>query len=246
MITCSELTRGRLGNQLFHVASTIGIAIANGHEYVFPEWSYSKHFCLPIPQLPRKSLNTLCKWTRYGGENRYNTNTTPFGMFLDKEHDWDLIGHNQSQKYFEHCKALVKEYLTIQTTMTCSDACAIHVRRGDYLSRRTSSHLYTTPIEYFNKAIGYFPESTNFMVFSDDIAWCKEQFRGDKFKFSEGNNDITDLTLMSMCSRGHIISNSSFSWWGAWLSNSPMKIAPSLWHKKNSNEHTIPLDWIRI
>ena len=67
-----------------------------------------------------------------------------------------------------------------------------------------------------------------YLVFSDDIPWCREHFRGQQFEFSEGRDEIEDLLLMSSC-RGAIISNSSFSWWGAWLAGHNKVICPSRW-----------------
>ena len=68
------------------------------------------------------------------------------------------------------------------------------------------------------------------MVFSDDPEWCKQQelFKDDRFMIAEGNSGYVDMCLMSLCS-DHIIANSSFSWWGAWLAKGGQVIAPSDW-----------------
>ena len=69
-----------------------------------------------------------------------------------------------------------------------------------------------------------------FLVFSDDIAWCKDNFKGFDITFVEGEEDFIDLYLMARC-RNNIIANSSFSWWAAWLNPDPHKkvIAPAMW-----------------
>lgn len=243
MITYSDLgRRGRLGNQLFQIASTIGIATANGHEYVFPSWSYSSCFHLSIPQLPQSEL-VKYNWTQC------RHTLTEIDVRLDKDHDWNLQGFYQSWRHFDHCKPLIKCYFTTASMhyKITVDACAIHVRRGDYLNR--NSILTVQPMEYFKRAIERFPVNTNFLVFSDDIAWCKEQFLGNRFCFSESKDEITDLSMMIACSRGHIISNSTFSWWGAWLSDSPIKVAPphERWFvNKRKAKHIIPPDWITL
>ena len=74
--------------------------------------------------------------------------------------------------------------------------------------------------------------------FSDDPTWCKEHelFEDDRFMVSEGNDQYIDMCLMTMCD-GHIIANSSFSWWGAWLSKSRKVIAPSGWFEGSNNSH---------
>jgi hypothetical protein len=75
-----------------------------------------------------------------------------------------------------------------------------------------------------------------FLIFSDDIEWCKNNFKGPEFYFSENEIDIEDLFLMSLCDN-HIISNSSFSWWGSWLCKKEGKkiISPRLWFRAGSN-----------
>ena len=83
-------------------------------------------------------------------------------------------------------------------------------------------------MEYYSQAMKHFPD-TNFIVFSDDIQWCKENFKGEEFTFIE-EDDYIELYLMSMC-RHNIIANSSFSWWGSYLNQNEDKIviAPSKW-----------------
>ena len=99
---------------------------------------------------------------------------------------------------------------------------SIHIRRGDYL--QSPNHHPVISLNYCMKAIKQFPRDYKVVVFSDDINWCKtEAFFGDKFKFIEGQTDIEDFYLMSMCVN-NIICNSSFSWWAAWLNSNPDKI----------------------
>ena len=86
------------------------------------------------------------------------------------------------------------------------------------------------------------------MIFSDDPTWCKNQsiFSSDRFMVSDTGWNIIDLCLMSMCSH-HIIANSSFSWWGAWLSGSNNVIAPKKWYglaaEKILTDDLIPERW---
>ena len=89
------------------------------------------------------------------------------------------------------------------------------------------------------------------VVFSDDPSWChgNEFFVDDKFIISENNDADFDMCLMSKC-KYHIIANSSFSWWGAWLSANENKkvIAPSKWFGVNNQDKNtkdlFPEDWI--
>jgi hypothetical protein len=87
-------------------------------------------------------------------------------------------------------------------------------------------------MDYFEAAMKRIPSGTTFVVFSDDINWCRENFSKDdkNILFIEGNLDYEDISLMSLCDH-NIISNSTFSWWAAWLNDNPSKIviAPKNW-----------------
>ena len=115
---------------------------------------------------------------------------------------------------------------------------SVHVRRGDFLIN--SGNHYNLSLDYYEKAISLLPRVYDscdlpVLVFSDDPDWCKEQklFEDNRFMISEGNSAYVDMCLMSMCS-WHVIANSSFSWWGAWLSDSKKVIAPSKWFGPNN------------
>ena len=122
---------------------------------------------------------------------------------------------------------------------------SIHVRRGDYL-KLPHRHPFVGK-EYLQKAVGRFNAISNFkfMVCSDDIAWCKKffsakNFPGVQFYFSEGVSVLDDLYLMRRCKGGHICSNSTFSWWGAYCSATPqpLTVFPSMWYGPAMHE-----DW---
>lgn len=120
---------------------------------------------------------------------------------------------------------------------------AIHVRRGDYVGNPFYVDLSQT--DYYERAMKEFPNAT-FMVFSDDIDWCMKQ---DVFKdclFSKGKGEVKDLNDMASCI-GHIIANSSFSWWAAFLSPHGGKVvSPKLWHPDGVERTILPDKWIRI
>ena len=84
-------------------------------------------------------------------------------------------------------------------------------------------------MSYYEKALSILP-NLPVIVFSDDYEWCKKQelFDSDRFIIAEGNSTDCDLCLMTLCTH-HIIANSSYSWWGAWLADSKQVIAPKKW-----------------
>ena len=94
----------------------------------------------------------------------------------------------------------------------------------------TNPNHPTQDVSYYEAALAKLPEDIPVIVFSDDPAWCNEQsmFEDDRFMIAEGNSTDCDLCLMSLC-KYHIIANSSYSWWGAWLAKSERVIAPKNW-----------------
>lgn len=213
---------GRLGNTMFGIASTIGIAVANGMAYTFPEWKYQHGFEKKLPNFRVEPEVKII-------EEQYNYEK----ITLNNHSITNLVGYFQSEKYWSHCKNEVlyyfefKEEIKRQLKYIWNDVLAqrpiaIHVRRGDYLTLPEFHPVL--PLDYYNKAISQFDHNQKFIVFSDDIEWCKKHFLTDKFYFANGS-EIEDMCLMSMCN-GHIIANSSFSWWGHYLSGSQTCIAP--------------------
>jgi hypothetical protein len=132
-----------------------------------------------------------------------------------------------------------------------TNSISIHVRRGDYLKAEFSELNVIKSMEYFNNAVKYmetYVELPVFYIFTDDIIWSKRNFVGDKFVFVEGNKNefaYLDMFLMTKC-KHNIISNSTFSFWGAWLNENPSKIvvAPKLWTKDVLSIKLCPPKWI--
>lgn len=122
---------------------------------------------------------------------------------------------------------------------------AIHVRRGDYV--RNPFYVDLTQTDYYEKAIAEFP-GAKFLIFSDDIDFCRDYFEGKEFEFCEEEYDIDAMNIMAQC-QGHIIANSSFSWWGAFISPYTQKIvAPSKdrWYTDGIERTKCPNNWLRL
>ncbi len=178
---------------------------------------------------------------------------------IPKAEELKIDGYFQSEKYFKEYKRAIRDLFQLPENarndlysryegILQDDPVAIHVRRGDYLNLQ-NIHPPCSP-QYFRKAMKHFPKGTKFLIFSDDVEWCKTIFNRDNFLFVEGNTDYEDLSLFSMC-RNHIISNSTFGWWGAWLSPNDDKkvIAPKTWFGPGVGHDTkdlIPEEWTTI
>lgn len=228
MITFKRLgSYGRLGNQLFQIASTIGIAERNDCAFAFPRWKYSDFFSNRLP------LSPPGKYIRFT-EKSYSYED----VVLDKGADWDLHGYFQSWRYFSYSEETVKHYFTFDPRLCSSitkayenildrETVSVHIRRGDYLTLPEFHPVVEA--EWYNIALQQFDPGICKIVFSDDIDWCMNNLRWSNMFFARGN-ECEDLFLMSCCTH-NILANSSFSWWGAWLNQNPGKrvVAPKTW-----------------
>lgn len=181
-----------------------------------------------------------------------------------------LSGFWQTEKYFSEIKEVLQEELTLKSgtseqfesykkqILNEPFPVSLHIRRGDYVNNTQFSNQFGfIGLDYYRRAIGMFREKTpgcKFFVFSDDLEWVKSNLdTGPEFIYVENtgeNADLEDLMLMRTCSH-HIIANSSFSWWGAWLNpkNDKIVVAPAKWYNNMpdlSTNELIPENWIKL
>ena len=231
MVSCR--LQGGLGNQMFQIAAAYALALRNND---MPCFNFS---VCNTPMQGNKSINyintifsNLCNDGNLNFDLLYNEPKFSFDEIIYKPNIL-LNGFFQSEKYFYDFKEEIKEIfnLPIHEAKKPTDfLTSVHIRRGDYLNLQ-NYHLIL-PKEYYEEAIKTF--EGNFIFFSDDIEWVKENFKGDNIFYSETNDELMDLTLMSICDN-NIIANSSFSWWGAYLNKNENKrvIAPKNWFGPN-------------
>lgn len=178
-------------------------------------------------------------------------------------------GDWQCEKYFSHIADEIRAEVTpvkalsagtekTRNEIRSANAVSLHVRRGDYVTDPLAATMHgVCSMDYYAAAIAHIEENVenpHFFIFSDDYAWSVENFKHLKhpvtcIKGSEAS-DYEDLALMSSC-RHHIIANSSFGWWGAWLNPRPDKIviAPKVWFRnapKADTKDVYAENWIRL
>ena len=138
-----------------------------------------------------------------------------------------------------------------------NESVAIHIRRGDYLSKTSKSIYWNCGDDYYKGGISYLKNKLKdpvFYIFSDDIQWVRENFTflpESQTRFIKHDlqpSDCIDITLMRSC-RHNIISNSTFGWWGAYLGDYKNKIviAPQKWYRNMPGfliQDLIPSEWI--
>lgn len=154
----------------------------------------------------------------------------------------------QDEKWFENVKDEIKALYG--QGIESIDMVSLHIRRGDYIGNPFYVNLAET--DYYEKAMEQFPND-KFLVFcadrqggndDADMAWCKRMFTGSNFEFYRGKDEIDDFNTMASC-KGHIMANSSFSWWTAYLGGGKT-VCPKLWYT-NGKEGIKPLgDWIQL
>ena len=234
-------TLGRLGNQMFQYASLRGIAAKKGYDFGIPpsnfqdEWRNHQLFqVFELSNLPQQNVRFL--------DNGHAPIVQEKKFGYDKElhelcpNDISLWGFFQSEKYFYHIGASIREDFKfrdhvlkpcIEMAESLDDAVSLHVRRTDYL--QNSGNHFNLQLDYYEKALSKIDPDRTVVVFSDDPEWCEnhEAFSEDRFAISNNAADF-DLCLMTLC-KYHIIANSSYSWWGSWLGNSDKIIAPKNW-----------------
>jgi hypothetical protein len=256
------LLDGRIGNNLFQIATAASLAYDNSTDFrIIPGNYYTPDSCWLSDYLKQFETNILrkVKIIDQAPSNVKVYNETGFHYEkIPYQENILLNGFFQTEKYFN--KQLVRDLFQIDDStkkyilnkyghLLNDEITSIHVRRGDYL--KESDNYAVCSYAYFKKAIKYIGVQKKFLIFSNDIPWCKKKFRGENFFFSEQESPIVDLYLQSFCSN-HIISNSSFSWWGAWLNESPTKtvIYPAPWfgvaYSDKDTKDLVPAEWTQI
>ncbi len=248
---------------MFQYAALLGIAKRHGYEFCIPPSSardlWREHQLFQAFELP--SLNVI-GWQRNCKQLRESTFAYDAHLACECANNVDLSGFFQSERYFLDQAHIIRKEFSFGEDVSerCSEfyrriggrAISLHVRRGDYLE--LSSAHPPCDLEYYDRALAAAPANVPVIIFSDDIAWCKQQplFRGTRYFYSEGNSNIFDMSLMSMCDH-HITANSAFSWWGAWLGSNPDKtvITPTKWfgHGYTAEHDTrdlIPPGWSKL
>ncbi len=222
---------GRLGNKLFIVSAMIGTAIKYDDTFVLPEWEYTDTF----PNIPTtdKPIHVDCQYIEPYFHHRE--------LIFQKGRNMHVRGYFQSEKYFEHCRPSIRTYFqpnediqklvdkkwkVIKKAVKTDKTVLVQVRAGWGFANDYHGIL---PMSYFEEAFKQFPDH-KFIMFSDEIEKCKQDFDRDDIYFVDNTNPVVDMFLSAKCQHA-IIPYSSFSWWSAWFMENKDKrvIAPKAW-----------------
>lgn len=191
---------------------------------------------------------------------------------LNKGDNIYLLGYWQTEKYFKEIAAILCKEFQLKRKLTKEEqkfenmikstpnAVSLHIRRGDYVTDpNANKHHGVCSLDYYEKAIELMCDKIgkihkiHLFVFSDDLEWSKENLRTKHpitfIDYRRVDDGHADMYLMSLC-KHHIIANSSFSWWGAWLNSNSHKIviAPKQWFRSDTLNYrdVVPETWIKI
>jgi hypothetical protein len=235
---------GQLGNQMFQYALLLGVKYKIGADILIDPEVKQRSYLFDFFDLQECEIKNTHVFSVYQ-ERYYHFDPDVFNV---NKHT-NFRGYFQTEKYFDHCCDVVKKEFTFKKEI--SDRVdtllkpyenkvkiSIHVRRGDYIAHPDAHPLCT--IEYYDKAIKMLNgDNVVFICTSDDIEWCKGNIKIPNIVYNK--QDLAhDMCLISKCDH-HIIANSTFSWWGSWLSNSESKkiIAPNIWFGKRYSDWNV-------
>jgi hypothetical protein len=221
---------GRLGNNMFMIAHAYAKAIEHNRQLVVPkdQVSHMKDF----------STNIFRKIDLYLDMPHQTEYNTVFGGYFQSETYFKKYSETIKHLYSPTLEFLEKAYTKysfLDKPTTC-----IHVRRGDYLHYNSYHPVITR--EYIDEAIKKIDDTNAYLVFGDDRNWCIENLSHLPSVHFIQEPTHEEMWLMSLCDN-FVLSNSSFGWWGAYLSRNKNKIVvvPETWYGPNG-----PINWEEI
>lgn len=241
---------GKLSNQAFQYATMKGFAKQCGLNPLLPmrTTDLEKEYNISCIKMIPSQLSI--KWDSIEEQTFFYRN-------LKIKNNTSICGYFQSEKYFNFIREDILKEFTLKNPGNIYETIeklkeqnkiliGLHVRRGDYLLPQYSHVHPTCDVDYYKRAINYIQTKLNihsnnflFVICSDDIEWCKENFGFLKnVYFSENRTGPQEQILMSLCEH-NIIANSSFSWWSAWLNQNSNKVvvAPKKWFNVDDPQH---------
>lgn len=263
---------GGLGNQLFQYAFGRWLSLQRNSDLLLNTYRLNlkiedetvRSFALDAFKI---SSSILSK-TRLPGKTRIidyflrKVNLFRYGFERNTNNASIVWGHWLDMKYADEVRSYLLKEIVLKESLSSHDSnlfeectkkrvLSVHVRRGDYVtSNKARTHHGVLEKDYYMRAIKKareMMEVEEVWFFSDDPGWCSANFPEDKVVRIESANPAVDMILMSKC-KGNIISNSTFSWWAAWLNDNPNKIVviPSNWFGSSPNPNLYPDIWVKL
>ena len=250
-----------LGNKLFKIAAAISLAKKNNSKAVFPDLAHSNHKYFKETIFRKLDDNN--------GDSSFITNNFTWYrsgyVEIPFREGLNLKGDFQSWRFFKNMNDEIKDVFSIPSSIKdeimqseyshvlAKKTVGLHIRRGDYVDNKDQYNVID--VDYIDKALSYFNLDHTCVVFSDDIPWCKKNVKSDhKIVFVENKSEIFDVYLMTLLDNV-ITSNSTFSWWGAYLNANKDKlvITPRHWYNEklkkqgyHADSDLLPNNWVKL
>ena len=267
MITFKSLGKhGRFGNQLFQVAFIMAMANRKKTMAAIPNWPDGEIFEKQLTSIPEGHIvNSKFLEPQFNYLHHIDN-------WIPNQGNVDVLGYFQSEKYFEQISKKIKEQFRIKRDLQKQvfekhlakfavsssevenqvNLCSLCIRRGDYVNNPNYAQL---KLNYYILAMEQLPPNTQFIVISDDKEWCRQNIgplRPLNIHISEAKTPLEDFILLTLI-KNHIIANSTFHWWGAWLAEQPdsIIIAPEKWNDgpllaSAPDTDIVPERWIKL
>jgi len=249
---------GRLGNQLFQLGLLFAVAARTGHRFGLRRAGEQIWDCfdLDVPELAGAVTNRFTEPPR-------SCNFDP--RVFSQPDGTAFEGYYQSWRYYEHCRPELRSFLKFQArhrdlarieverlrSAHHLPLVSVHYRRTDYLNPPTMNAWGDLHVDgYYDRAFHRLGDDVVYVVFSDDLPWCRENVRRRHVSFADFDACVS-LCMMTLCDV-NVIANSSFSWWGAFLNQAGgPAFAPSRWFRRmlpppHDCRDMAPPDWVRI
>ena len=256
---------GGLGNQLFQYATARRLAEINGTHVTLDLSGFRaggrpfKLDAFRISALPVTPADLSLRAERIIAEPMFGYHPA----IMSFPDDIVLHGYWQTEKYFAESRALLRSELAFRDDGIMAAArskvaalrqdgrpvVALHARRGDYVGEYAGL-FHALSADWYCRAMALFPDAT-FVAVSDDPDWIRTMLPGDRLTLAASADDLADFALMRACDH-HIIANSTFSWWAAWLADAeaPRVVAPDRWFgprlAARDSSHILPAHWHRL
>jgi len=226
---------GRLGNQLFQLGLLFAIRERRGHEFYLPHAGESLWGCfdLDVPSAGEECRN---EFREVNGSCNYDPRV------FEQPDGTSFCGYFQSYRYLESCRDGLVRFLRFNSGHRAASQAllyayrrrhnrplvSLHVRRGDYVNPEAADAWGDLAADgYYERAVAHLGDDVTYLVFSDDIPWCRESLGLERAEFVDYDHG-TSLAVMAGCDV-NIVANSSYSWWGAYLNPAADVYAPTRW-----------------
>lgn len=220
--------KGGLGNQLFQIAAGLSLSkdigcdfrlIKNQHELPHQGNRIEKYY---------ENIFKNIKFVEPSELTNFKIYREPSFEFrqLPKVSNLILDGYFQSEKYFKHNEEYIRDMINFPKYEPTQNTVSMHLRQGDY--RNNLNFHYIQRLDYYKQALNLMKDYKKILAFSDSD--LPKDFQFDNLEIVKKSNDLEEFSVMCSCQH-NIISNSTFSWWAAWVNTDKNKkvIAPKIW-----------------